>query len=283
MNNRKKTFKKKLVIAIVTLILTSSFFSLIFNRKTTKIESIFKETFQTIEYYLIKSPLQYIEDLKDEYVAMKNVYQENQLLKEALDDYSIVKFQNDALQNELDELKKLNEFTNIPTDYKVKKAVVTSRDIEGWNSKLLIDVGSKDDIEEGMIVITTEGMIGKISSVSEFSSTVTLLTSENYMAQVPIMIKKKDSEDYAYGVLTKYDVNTHQFVVDMLTDDEIDPEGEVLTSGTGGISPRSIVVGKVSEITVPTDRLSPQVKVTPSASFDDLKYVMVLQRGDSNE
>ena len=71
MNNRKKTFKKKLVIAIVTLILTSSFFSLIFNRETTKIESIFKETFQTIEYYLIKSPLQYIEDLKDEYVAMK--------------------------------------------------------------------------------------------------------------------------------------------------------------------------------------------------------------------
>ena len=37
-----------------------------------------------------------------------------------------MKSQNDALQNELDELKKLNEFTNIPTDYKVKKAVVTS-------------------------------------------------------------------------------------------------------------------------------------------------------------
>ena len=76
----------------------------------------------------------------------------------------MVKSQNDALQNELDELKKLNEFTNIPTDYKVKKAVVKSGDIEGWNSKLLIDVGSKDDIEEGIIIITTEGMIGKISS-----------------------------------------------------------------------------------------------------------------------
>lgn len=283
MYEKKKPMKKKIIIAIVTVILVFSFFSLIFNRKATKLESIIKETFQTIEYYLIKNPIQYLEDLKDEYHSMREVYQENQLLKEALDDYSVVKSQNDALKSEIEELKKLNEFSNVPTDYKIKKAIIISRDIEAWNSKVIINVGSKDNIKEGMIVISSEGMIGKVSNVSELSSTVTLLTSENYMAQVPVMIKKKDSDDYAYGVLVKYDVNKQGFIVDMLSDDELDVESDVLTSGTGGISPKSIVVGKVREVSVPTDRLSPQVLVSPAASFNDLEYVMVLQRGDGSE
>lgn len=283
MIEKKKTAQRKIIIVIVALILLSSFFSLIFNRKSTKIESIFKETFQTIEYYLVKRPIQYFVDLKDELYALADVYEENKLLKSALDDYSIVKSQNDALKQEINDLKELNGFTNIPTDYKVKKALVISRDIEAWNSKVLIDVGSSDQIEEGMIVISTQGMIGKVTSVNEFSATVTLLTSENYMAQVPVMIKKKDSEDFAYGVLTKFDVKKQNFVVDMLSDEELDLEGIVLTSGTGGISPRGIVIGKVNEVIIPNDRLSPQVYVNASASFDDLKYVMILQRGGSNE
>ncbi len=280
MNRKSNLLKKKIMVSIVIITLLLSFFSLILNRKETKIESIFNETFQTIEYYVVKCPIQFFRNIGDELHHVREVYNENKVLKSALNDYMIIKSQNDVLKDEINDLKGLTEFTSIPVEYKAKKAIITSRDIESWNSQILINVGGNQGIKEGMTVITTKGMIGKISSVSEFSSVVTLLTSENNMAQVPIMIKKQGSDEYAYGVLTHFDVEKQCFVVDMLDDDPIDLESEVYTSGTGGLSPRGIIVGTVSDIVVPPDRISPQVYVKPAATFDDLKYVMVLEKGE---
>ncbi len=283
MNDRKKTMKKKILWAIVIGIMTLSFVGLVFGRKNTAFEQVLKETFQSIEYYCVKRPLQFFSDLKDEYVSMRHVYEENERLRAALDDYAAVSGQNEVLIKENQDLKALTEIENIPTDFKAKNASVISRDVESWNNKLMINVGAQNGMEEGLVVMSSDGMIGKITSVSELTSTVTLLTSENNASQAPVMIKKKDSEEYAYGMLKEYNVEEKCFVIDMVDQIEVEEETEIFTSGLGGIAPRGILIGYVKDYNVPEDQILPKIYATPSSSFDDLNYVTVLQRSDLGE
>ena len=153
MRERKKAIQKKILWAIVIGIMTLSFVGLFFGRKNTAFEQVLKETFQSIEYYCIKRPLQFFSDLKDEYVSMRNVYEENERLRAALDDYAAVSGQNEILTKENQDLKDLSGIENLPTDFKAKNASVISRDVESWNNKLMISVGSQNGIEEGLVVM----------------------------------------------------------------------------------------------------------------------------------
>lgn len=282
-NERKKIMKKRVLWAIVVGIMLISFVGLIFGRKNTPFEQVLKETFQSIEYYCVKRPLQYFDDLKDEYISMRKVYEENKGLRAALEDYAVVSSQNEALKKEIEALKEMSELSNIPTDFKGKVASVISRDVESWNNKLMINLGDINGIKEGMVVITGEGMIGRVSSVSELTSSVTLLTSENNATQVPIMIQKKGSEEYAYGMLKGYNIKEKSFEIDMIDQAEIEVGATILTSGLGGVSPRGIVVGKVESSIIPDDQILLKVYGTPSNSFESIHYVTVLQRSDQSE
>ena len=284
MKERKKELRKKILAAIVVLIVVLSFVGLIFGRKNTAFEQILKETFQSIEYYCIKRPLMFFSDIKEEFASMRNVYEENERLRAALDDYAVVSAQNEALKKENEDLKALNELENIPTDFKEKKAAVISRDVESWNNNLVIDVGQQDGITEGMIVLGNGGMIGKITSVNMMTSTVTLLTSEKNNSEISVMIQKKDSDtEYAYGMLKQYDVESRCFVIDMIDQVEVEEGDVIYTSGLGGLSPRGILVGYVQSSTVPENQLLAQVYAEPSSQFSDLNYVTVLQRSDASE
>ena len=166
----------------------------------------------------------------------------------------------------------------------MKVATVISRDVESWNNKLVINMGSQSGITEGLVALGNNGMVGKVTSVSVLTSTVTLLTSENTSTQVPIMIKKKGTDnDYAYGMLRSYDVESKCFVVDMLESCEIEIGESILTSGLGGNSPRGIIVGYVQNSTILEDQVLPQLSVEPASHFDDLNYVTILQRSDVSE
>lgn len=284
MKRKNEIFRKKIIGAIVVFIVVFSFFGLVFGRKNTPFEQVIKETFQSIEYYCIKRPIQFVNDLREECVQMHQVYEENKKLRSALDDYAIVSSQNEALKKENNDLKEAAGLQSIPTDYKEKVATVISRDVESWNNKLVINMGSQSGITEGMVALGNNGMVGKVTSVSVLTSTVTLLTSENTSTQVPIMVKKKGTDnDYAYGMLRSYDVESKCFVVDMLESCEIEIGESILTSGLGGNSPRGIIVGYVQNSTILEDQVLPQLSVEPASHFDDLNYVTILQRSDVSE
>lgn len=284
MKRKNEILRKKIIGVIVVFIVVFSFFGLVFGRKNTPFEQVIKETFQSIEYYCIKRPIQFVNDLREECVQMHQVYEENKKLRSALDDYAIVSSQNEALKKENNDLKEATGLQSIPTDYKEKVATVISRDVESWNNKLVINMGSQSGITEGMVALGNNGMVGKVTSVSVLTSTVTLLTSENTSTQVPIMVKKKGTDnDYAYGMLRSYDVESKCFVVDMLESCEIEIGESILTSGLGGNSPRGIIVGYVQNSTTLEDQVLPQLSVEPASHFDDLNYVTILQRSDVSE
>ncbi|MCD7894837.1 MAG: rod shape-determining protein MreC [Erysipelotrichaceae bacterium] len=279
-NNNNKSNKQRRRIIIITIVLVLfSVFTLITNRSPSTFETMCKDVVANIEYYVIKAPIQYVTNLLDEYTSLKDVFEENAELKERFDDLAREAAMNEVLQSELDDLKELTEIDYLPTDYQVKYTYIISRDADNWNSEVTINLGSLGGVETGMAVISSDGMIGTVTSVNDISATVTLLSSESSSTQLPVMILSGD--DTYYGLLNRYDLTTQSYYVTLLSDVETIEDGaKVVTSGLGGAgkSPKGILVGTVDSYSAGNETTESSCNVTPSADFDSLNYVAVVQR-----
>ena len=89
-------------------------------------------------------------------------------------------------------------------------------------------------VKEDMVVVASKGMIGKVTSVTEVSSTVQLLTAEKPVSDLPVQIMNGD-QNTAYGLLKGYDVESKCYEVTLLSNiDKLEANANVITSGLGG-------------------------------------------------
>ena len=242
-DRQKKKFQRRIIIFTVVM-LVFSLFSLLISRSPSSIESILKDTVANIEYYLVKTPIQYVSGLFSEFNELKDVYKENELLKQQLDKYAREAAINETLSLELEQMKEITKIDFLSTDYNVRYAKVISRDVESWTNEITIDLGETSGIKEGMAVISAKGMIGTVTKTDKISSTVSLLSAENPHSQLPVMIMS-DNQEY-YGLLNRYDTQTQTYRITLLSDvEKLDKDARVVTSGLGGVgkSPKGILVG----------------------------------------
>lgn len=279
--HKMSTHNKRIIIITVVLILFS-ICTLVMSRSPSSLESIFKDTIANIEYYVVKTPIQYVSNLFKEYSELKDVYEENAMLKEQLDKYAREAAINETLSLELEQLKELTNIDFLPTDYSISNTKVIARDVESWNNEVTIDLGKTAGINEGMAVISSQGMIGTVTQVNEISSTVSLLSSENPQSQLPVMVISEGKE--YYGLLSKYDINEKCYRITLLSDvEKLEKGAKVVTSGLGGVgkSPKGILVGTVESYTSRRSGTESTCLVKPSADFDSLNYVAVVKRVNS--
>lgn len=279
MNNRRKRRNKRIIIGVIVGVIFLSIIGFFVGRKQSRLEKTVSNSISMIEYYLVKKPLSFIGDIFNEYNDLKDVYDENKKLKTKLDSYANVEAENEILTTEIDKLKKVTEIDYLPSDYQTKVATVQTRDQTNWNDEITIDLGSMNNIQEGMVVCDSKGMIGIVSKVTEINSTVSLITSENPSSQIPVMVVNGDQ--VVYGLLENYNVNSQKLNVTLLSNiDKLEKDAKVYTSGLGGDgkSPKGIYIGKAKKLVTQTDGTTTTLTVTPAADMEDLSYVSVIKK-----
>lgn len=284
MNNRRKKRNKRIIIGGLVAVIILSTIGFFVGRKQSRLEKTLSNSISMIEYYIIKKPISFVNDIFNEYNDLRDVYEENKILKEKLDSYATVESQNEVLQSQMKKLKKITEIDYLPNDYKTKAASVQIRDQTNWNDEITIDVGSLNDIQEGMAVCDSKGMIGIVSHVTEISSTVSLITSEQPTNQIPVMIINGDQT--IYGLLKNYDVNKKNLNITLLSGiDKLEKNAKVYTSGLGGDGkcPQGIYIGKAKKLVTQSDGSTITLTVKAAAEFEDLSYVTVVKKVNGNE
>ena len=279
MNNRRKKRNKRIIIGVFVVVILVSVIGFFVGRKQSRLEKTLSNSISMIEYYIIKKPISFVNDIFNEYNDLKDVYDENKKLKTKLDSYANVEAENEILTTEIDKLKKITEIDYLPSDYQTKVATVQIRDQTNWNDEITIDLGSMNDIQEGMVVCDSKGMVGVVSKVTEISSTVSLITSENPSNQIPVMVVNGDQ--VVYGLLENYRVNSQKLNITLLSNiDKLEKGAKVYTSGLGGDgkSPKGIYIGKAKKLVTQTDGTTTTLMVTPAANMEDLSYVSVIKK-----
>ena len=281
MNNRKKQRNKRIVLIITVAIVVFSTISLVFSRTQGGLERMVSDSIAAIEYYVVKKPVEFVSNLFSEYNELKDVYKENKILKAKLSSYASVEVNTDVLSKVIDELKKMLNIEYLPTDYNVKTTSFV-RESDDWNNEITIDLGSLAGVSKDMVVISSKGMIGKVTSVTEVTARVQLLTAEKPTSALPIQVINGDQN--VYGLLNRYDIESKCFEITLFSDvEKFEDNAKVITSGLGGKAPKGIYIGTVESSIVSEDGTSKTIRVKPAADFNDLSYVAVVFRSDSNE
>lgn len=278
MTNKKfdKRYLFIFVVIAIAIVLTILAASLNKERDLNSIEKALKDM-GTVVIKVVSTPFNFVHDKIDEMVEKNDIYEKYKEIKNKEEQIDSVIAQNDNLKDEIDKLKETLNLNTILSDKVYMNATVVTRNIDYWYNEITIDKGSKNGIEKGMAVVVPKGLIGQITKVSNYTSTVKLLSNENMSDKISVKIKVGD--DYVYGLISAYDAKTNTYTVEGISENvKIEKDADVVTTGMGTIFPSGLIVGKVKEVTTDNFDLSKVVEVKSSVDFNDIDYVTVLKR-----
>ncbi|RLL47961.1 rod shape-determining protein MreC [Oceanobacillus piezotolerans] len=228
---------------------------------------------------VINMPVGFVTNIYTNMNEFLNIYEENQILKEQLAGYKGLIYEVQELRDENQTLRDNLELTNSMRDYEPIQANVISRSPELWLEEVTIDTGTQDGVQKNMVVVTGEGMIGKIKTANQFTSKVQLLTGFDQFNRISAMISKEEGHDI-FGMIEGFDKESNSLMFRIIEESEEDiGEGElVVSSGMGGVFPAGLIIGTVKEVVPDQYGLTRTALVEPAADVYDINQVMVLDR-----
>jgi len=135
-----------------------------------------------------------------------------------------------------------------------------------------IDRGTNDGVRRGMPVVTSAGLVGKVSEVQSDFSQVRLL----HQPEFPLGIRVVGTGEVALarGQGIGEDLQVKEGITEETAIKVGDP---VVTSGIEGSSyPPDLVVGVISGVEFDTRLLEQEISVRPVATLEDLRFVTVI-------
>lgn len=225
---------------------------------------------------IVSKPVNYTGDIIDNVKDLQNTYTENEKLKSRLDELVKLETQVRDLKQDNEELRDVLKKKEDLRSYDTIQATVIARNPDHWQELITIDKGEVNGIKSDMAVISAAGLIGKVKSVNEFSSTVELISTNNTKNRISTVIQGKQDIN---GWIEGYDSDKKEISVKRIPNDlKVEKGSKVITSGLGGVFPKGLVVGEVKEVKPDQYGLTQTAYVKPAADFYHLEHVMVIDR-----
>ncbi len=274
---------RKLVIVIVCLIIAfgmmTASVSLRNRRNTPFIVQQFGNDIVGFADRIVATPMNGIHGGFVSIQNLLNTYQENQQLKSKVDQLAQTQARDQVLTQENTQLKRQLNIGNTLTGYQKVNAAVITRTPSSWASQIIINKGSSAGVQKNMPVVAGPGLIGTVVEVNKTNSKVVLIsnTAENSNR---FAIQILTSSSVVNGIVSSYDSSSNSIVMGNITSKaNIKVGDKVTTSGLGGVIPKGIYVGQVSQVTSDDYGLTKKVNIKPAADLNDIEAVTVAVKG----
>jgi rod shape-determining protein MreC len=194
-----------------------------------------------------------------------NLRRENQQLRSQAVQSAAIARENDQLRAQL------NWQRQVP--WKLKLARVIMRDPANWWRTVQIDLGSRDGVTNDLPVLTSTGLIGRISSVSLTHSQVVLIGDRDCRVSATVENATRDM-----GVIIAGDPLDTSLVdlTYLASSANLKPGQGVVTSGLGKVFPPGIPIGQIVDSRTVEYGLYTEGRVKLNANLGSLEQVWVL-------
>lgn len=205
--------------------------------------------------------------------AYARVKQDNQRLKKEVGQLQERVNALEEMQYENIRLREALGYVETTRDkYNLEPAQVIARDPRNWFSTITINRGKSDGIQKNMPVITQQGLVGRIVSVSDNTASVLLLLDNRSAVGGLIDINRQP------GVVEGMnDKAGFVRMIHIARDANVKAGQKVITSGFGSLFPKEIPVGKVVEVKTEPSGLLKFAIVRPFVDFNRLEEVFVIK------
>ncbi|MBB4825846.1 rod shape-determining protein MreC [Sporosarcina luteola] len=263
-----------LLVGVIVLVALISF-SLKDRRNATIPEQIVKDVVG-FGQSLFSKPAHYITGTIEKIDGILNTYEENKQLKARLQEYASNQAELADVKAENKRLKELIGKTDDMRAYDPIQATVISRNPDQWEEKVIVDRGSKSGVQLDMAVTTAKGLVGKVVNVTTSTSTIELLSTENRNFRVAAVIPGETS---VFGLIEGYDPDRRELIMKRIDSSfEVKVGMKVESSGLGGIFPKGLYIGEVTEVSTDDYGLTKLAYIRPAADFSMLDHVMIAKR-----
>jgi rod shape-determining protein MreC len=189
---------------------------------------------------------------------------ENSRLRNELEGMEEIRLANQRLQRLLD----FREGVDLPA----LPAQVVGEDASSWFRTVIIDKGTSDGVREGMPVVAAEGAVGRIVNAGAGTSRVLLVTDASSGVASLVQRNRTRGISRGQGDTMSLDFASRQ--------SDIEEGDRIITSGTGGVFPKGLTLGKVTSVSTEGFGLFQNVVVAPAVDFSRLEEVLVLMKDD---
>ena len=181
-----------------------------------------------------------------------------------------------GLKEDIENLLKISNMTESLNNFDYINATIISRNREYWFNNLIINKGKNNGIDVDMAVIDMNGLIGRVSSVTNNTAVVKLITTNDINNKVSAEII--NNKEKIYGIINGYDSKNNYLHMIITDDKELVKNSKVETTGMGGVFPSNILIGYVNDTIKDSDGITNIVRIKPSSNIEGGRYVAVLKR-----
>lgn len=173
------------------------------------------------------------------------------------------------------ELEEALGFKDSRPDDQLVVADVIAQDPSGLKRALAINRGSKDGLDEGMVVLSRDGsLVGTVSLVHDDFAWLRLISDPN--SAVNIAVQPQDAESPTARGIAVGDLRSGVNLEMLPTEAEIKQGDLVTTSGLGGNYPRALLLGTVKTVEEKPQAPSKRAVLEPSAELSALETVFIV-------
>lgn len=210
------------------------------------------------------------------------VKKENEKLKKTNREYTTKSELINFSKNENNDLKDMEQFKKKNPNYQLIACNISKKDMDSSSTTYIANKGSKDGLSKNMIVVTAEGLFGKISSVNDNYSTIESIEN-NDVVICAIIEKNKNTIGIVRGVSKTYDKrNILQMSINSI-DKNIKPKYLVTTYGIGDLIPSGIKIGHVVNQQADTGNLNTTITIKPCLNLNTIDKVFVIVYQDKEK
>ncbi|MEX2347790.1 MAG: rod shape-determining protein MreC [Balneolaceae bacterium] len=207
--------------------------------------------------------------------------------RQALNTNTYLQRQNILLQDELSRLRSIEEENKElrrlldyqeQSSFDLSPVLIVGKQLDGLNNTLTIDAGTATGIKEGMPLVNSDGLIGKV-----------VLAGSNYSQVMPyynslFRVSARIQENQANGIVSwageRYGELVMDFVPSTIT---VDSGYVVETSGNSNQFPDGISIGKVIRTEPESGMLTQRIFIEPYVMLADIAEGFVIEfEPDSN-
>ena len=269
-----KPFKNKLAVTIV--LLSVAFCGMIIYSLQSDANGISSSVSTVV------SPLQKIvyninsrvKETVDFFLNFSEVKLENEELKQKNAELANELIEYESLKDEVERLREALNFTESRSNYNYVGVNIIGYSGSSLSDGYIIDKGSNDGIAKNMVVVSSKGLVGKVTKVSSNFAIVQSILNENIAVAVMDQ-QTREATGMLQGLSDKKDKN--MTVVYNLPIDSDVKEGDIfITSGLGKIYPKEIPVGTVVSVQEDNVKVMKSAVVEPFVKFNELEELFVV-------
>jgi rod shape-determining protein MreC len=187
--------------------------------------------------------------------------------------------QNESALQENVRLRSLLDYRSspaFPKDYDGIAAEVISRPSSAFEQEIVVSAGSDDGVKVDAPVVTADGLVGTVTSVTGGAARVRLLTDESSA------VSALDLRTNASGIVQHGQSGDSLVFARVLRKEVVQVGDEIITAGSrfgqlASLYPKGIPIGRVTFVGLLSTDLWQQVLIVSDVDFSALDSVLVLR------